>query len=146
MQPKLRIPLNEVNGDSVSRRILKVADFVTCVWCRLWAEVLDICLAYMQFTHTHTHSHLMALFLGEPVPVCISLETDNHASTPPLKFYTGRMPFLPPNQQHQSTEGYTQFTRTILDRDGFAIQRSRVPFLATPVIGNTLWRECLQNW
>ena len=37
--------------------------------------------------------------------VCISLQTDNHASTPPLKFFTGRMPFLPPNQQHQSTEG-----------------------------------------
>jgi len=37
--------------------------------------------------------------------VCTSLQTDNHASTPPLKFFTGRMPFLPPNQQHQSTEG-----------------------------------------
>jgi len=37
--------------------------------------------------------------------VCISLQTENHASTPPLSFYTGRMPFLPPNQQRQSTEG-----------------------------------------
>jgi len=37
--------------------------------------------------------------------VCISLQTDNQASTPPLKFFTGRMPFLPPNQQRQSTEG-----------------------------------------
>jgi len=37
--------------------------------------------------------------------VCTSLQTDNHASTPPLSFYTGRMPFLPPNQQCQSTEG-----------------------------------------
>ena len=37
--------------------------------------------------------------------VCISLQTDNHASTPPLKFFTGRMLFLPPNQQRQSTEG-----------------------------------------
>jgi len=35
---------------------------------------------------------------------CTSLQTDNHASTTPL-FFTGRMPFLPPNQQHQSTEG-----------------------------------------
>jgi len=33
------------------------------------------------------------------------LQADNHASTPPLSFFTGRMPFLPPNQQHQSTEG-----------------------------------------
>jgi len=31
--------------------------------------------------------------------VCISLQTDNHASTPPLEsFFTGRMPFLLPNQ------------------------------------------------
>jgi len=37
--------------------------------------------------------------------VRISLQTDNDASTPPLKFFTGWMPFLPPNQQHQSTEG-----------------------------------------
>jgi len=39
------------------------------------------------------------------MPVCTSLQTDNHASTPPLSFFTGWMPFLPPNQQRQSTEG-----------------------------------------
>jgi len=37
--------------------------------------------------------------------VCTSLHTDNHTSTPPLSSFTGRMPFLPPNQQRQSTEG-----------------------------------------
>jgi len=37
--------------------------------------------------------------------VCISLQTDNHSSTPPLSFFSGRMPFLPSNQQCQSTEG-----------------------------------------
>jgi len=36
--------------------------------------------------------------------VCTLLQTDNHTSTPPL-FFTGWMPFLPPNQQRQSTEG-----------------------------------------
>jgi len=36
--------------------------------------------------------------------VCISLQTDNHVSTV-TQFFTGRMPFLPPNQQRQSTEG-----------------------------------------
>ena len=36
--------------------------------------------------------------------VCTSVQTDNHASTPTL-FFTGRMPFLLPNQQRQSTEG-----------------------------------------
>jgi len=43
--------------------------------------------------------------------VCTSLQTDNHASTSPL-FFTGRMPFLPPNQQRQSTEGATQKANT----------------------------------
>ena len=41
--------------------------------------------------------------------VCISLQTDNHASTPPLSFLqAGRhgMPYRRPNQQCQSTEGY----------------------------------------
>jgi len=37
--------------------------------------------------------------------VCTLLQTDSHASTSPLSFFTGRMPFLPPNQQCQSTEG-----------------------------------------
>ena len=36
--------------------------------------------------------------------VCTSLQTDNYASNPPFSF-TGRMPFLSPNQQHQSSEG-----------------------------------------
>ena len=42
--------------------------------------------------------------------VCTSLQTDNHANTSPLWFFTGRMPFLPPNQQRQSTEGNLQST------------------------------------
>ena len=37
--------------------------------------------------------------------VSTSLQTYNRASTSLLKFFTGRMPFLPPNQQCQSTEG-----------------------------------------
>ena len=41
----------------------------------------------------------------EHMQVCTSLQTDNHARTPPLSFFTGRMPFLSPNQQRQSTEG-----------------------------------------
>ena len=46
--------------------------------------------------------------------VCTSLQTDNHASTPPLSFFTGRVPFLPPNQQHQSTEGIHTFTYLLI--------------------------------
>ena len=44
----------------------------------------------------------------EHMQVCTSLQTDNHTSTPPLCFFTGRMPFLLPNQQHQSTEGKSE--------------------------------------
>ena len=45
--------------------------------------------------------------------VCTLLQADNHASTPPVSFFTGRMPFLLPNQQHQSTEG-TEYLEVIL--------------------------------
>jgi len=43
--------------------------------------------------------YLLKLYTAMPV------QTDNHASTPPHSFFTGRMPFLPPSQQRQSTEG-----------------------------------------
>jgi len=80
-------------------------------------------------THTHTHTRLSALFRdcpGQPVRVkpiwillkqewqwhqlghmqdCTSLQTDNHASHPTIQFFTGRMSFLPPNQQRQCAEG-----------------------------------------
>jgi len=49
--------------------------------------------------------------------VCISLQTDNHASTPPLSFFTGWMPFLPPNQQHQSTEGIVLLSSCCINRN-----------------------------
>jgi len=52
--------------------------------------------------------------------VCTSLQTDNHASTPPLSFFTGRMPFLPPNQQRQSTEGKTWINNSIIKTDSSA--------------------------
>ena len=83
--------------------------------------------------HTHTHAHLMALlpeFLGEQkgktnldfteardsgwqwhqlghMQICTSLQTDTPAPT--IQIFTGRMPFLPPNQQRQSTEGNNYF-------------------------------------
>jgi len=39
---------------------------------------------------------------------CTSLQTDNHANISPRQFFTTWMPFLPPNQQRQSTEGHPQ--------------------------------------
>ena len=88
---------------------------------------------YSNCTHTHTHTHpFHGLFSGTTrvgqyqkgktnldfteardserqwhqlghMQVCTSLQTDDHASIPPV--FTGRMPFLLPNQQRQSTEG-----------------------------------------
>jgi len=92
-------------------------------------------------SHTHTHTCLTALFPGttqvsryqkgetnldfaeardsewqwhqlEHMQVCTSLQTDNHANTPPLSFLQASLPFLPPNQQRQSTEG-TDLNHTI---------------------------------
>jgi len=45
--------------------------------------------------------------------VSTSLQTDNHASTPPLSFFTGRMPFLSPNQQRQRTVRNTKKSSSI---------------------------------
>jgi len=48
--------------------------------------------------------------------VCTSLQTDNHAST---QFFTDRMPFLPPSQQHQSTEGSSRHHRYDSDNNNY---------------------------
>ena len=86
-------------------------------------------------THTYTHTHLTARFSGTTrvsqyqkgktnldfteardsewqwhqlghMQVCTSIQTDNHPyQHPTAQFFTGRMPFLLPNQQRQSTEG-----------------------------------------
>jgi len=72
--------------------------------------------------HTHTHTHTGTRkaktnldfteardsewqwhLLGH-MQVCTSLQTDT-TPAPHRSFFTGRMPFLPPNQQRQSTEG-----------------------------------------
>ena len=86
-------------------------------------------------THTQTHTRtcltaLLQVYPGEPVPeakpiwillkqetvrgsgiswaVCKSAPRSRQITTPAPHhsvFFTGRMPFLPPNQQRQSTEG-----------------------------------------
>ena len=102
--------------------------FVLCICVSDKQSKTLLCLI-----QTHTHTRLTALFPWLPgwagtrkvtpiwillfksrdsewqwhqlgyVQVCTSLHTGNHANTPPLSFFTGRMHFLPPNQQHQST-------------------------------------------
>ena len=46
----------------------------------------------------------ISLKLDRVQVLCTLLQTDNHASTSSLKFFTDWMLFLPPDQQHQSTE------------------------------------------
>jgi len=102
-----------------------------CPSCRPTNSVKALKAVHNTHTHTHTHPFNGPLSGSTQVSryqktnldfteardsewqwhqlghmqVCTSLQTDNHTSTPPLSFFTGRMPFLPPNQQHQSTEG-----------------------------------------
>ena len=45
----------------------------------------------------------------------LHLIPDNHANIPPLSFFTGRMPFLPPNQQRQSTfTSYLNYLKSVI--------------------------------
>ena len=68
-----------------------------------WYQKDKTNLDFTEARHSEWHWHQ----LGH-MQVCTSLQTDNHASTPPLSFFTDQMPFLPPNQQRQSTEGKHQ--------------------------------------
>jgi len=67
--------------------------------------------------------------------VCTSYQTDNHASTSPFSFFTRRMPFLSPKQQHQSTEGITQCKQNVVKKfpqkaasQGGALLPQKCPF------------------
>jgi len=53
--------------------------------------------------------------------LCTSLQTDNHASTSSLNFFTGRMLFMTPNQKCQRTEGikFSKTSRTIAKSTNF---------------------------
>ena len=73
-------------------------------------------------THAHTHTHTFNGPLSGTTRVsryqsgsaiswtiCKSAPCSRQITTPSptTQFFTGRMPFLPPNQQRQSTEGYS---------------------------------------
>ena len=54
--------------------------------------------------------------------VCTSLQTDNHTSTPPIRFLQAGCPSCRPNQQRQSTEGTsvkTVLRRNVVHDEGF---------------------------
>ena len=45
--------------------------------------------------------------------ICTSPKSDNHASTTLLSFFTGRIPFLLPNQRRPSTEDMFNITENV---------------------------------
>ena len=73
--------------------------------------------------------------------VCTSLQTDNHTSTPPLGLFTGRMPFLPPDQQRQGTKGLSLVNQCLfqafLGGRGFpASPQNTVPVIGCQIVCN----------
>ena len=98
-----------------------------------WLVIVWLCVCFRIMAHTHTHTRLTALFPGLPgwagirkvKPIWILLKQETVSGSgiswaickcasrsrqitmpgPTTQFFTGRMPFLPPNQQCQSTEG-----------------------------------------
>jgi len=61
--------------------------------------------------------------------VCTSPQTDNHASTHHSVF-TGQMPFLPPNQQRQNTEGSAHYSIEIFQNQNFPKPTNHIPGLS----------------
>ena len=122
---------NENTQRTLTKRTFDHVTLVKRQTCRCIAATVRLA-TMLTYTHTHTHPFNGPLSgttrvsryqkgkynlefteakdsewqwhqLGR-MQVCTSLQTDNHASTPPLSYFTSRMPFLSPNQQHQSTE------------------------------------------
>ena len=59
-------------------------------------------------THAHTHTHTPVAVASSGPCASLHLAPDREPRQhPTTQFFTGRMPFLPPKQQHQSTEGTT---------------------------------------
>jgi len=103
--------------------------------------------SFLYFTHTHTHTHtrLTALCPGLPrwvgtrmvKPIWILLKQETVSGSgiswamcksaprsrqittpvPHRSVFAGRMPFLPPNQQRQSTEGHFTVCRNMINRN-----------------------------
>jgi len=64
--------------------------------------------------------------------MCTSLQMDNHISSSSHKYFTGRMPFLMPNKQRQSTEGKDP---------------KRTPCSNNPVTASFhVWAHCTYGW
>ena len=113
--------LHESTGGVERRRdvIVHVVVDVIVVIFGLWRQRVHVGWRRLLALHIYTHARLTALFPGLPKRQWVAVASAGpYASLylapdrqshqyPTALFFTGRMPFLPPNQQHQSTEGYT---------------------------------------
>ena len=75
----------------------KIAKYIYQIYNTLW---------FKNWTHVIFSNYFKKYWhqLGR-MQACTLLQTDNHVSTQRLKLFTGHMPFLPANQQCQSTQG-----------------------------------------
>ena len=99
-------------------------EFIKNVICGLYVQQVDKCQRFRAYSLFSDTTRVSWYWKGKTnldfteardsewqwhqlghMQVCTLLQTDNHTSNPPLSFFTGWMPFLPPNQQRQSTEG-----------------------------------------
>ena len=76
----------------------------------------------------------------------LHLIPDNHANIPPLSFFTGRMPFLPPNQQRQSTEGTTSTLYWVLSTPLPGLLTTFAKSIANNDTNTLCWNYCLYQY
>ena len=77
----------------------------------------------------------MAVESAGHMQICTSLQTDNHASTPSLGLFTGRMPFLPPDQQRQGTKGLSLVNQCLFQASFWGEWIPPSPQNTVPLIG-----------
>ena len=135
VEPKVRINCYTVIN-TVTHKLKNVlyAVFSSLPWKASWSRgTSSTCVCGPHTPHSHQHNRFMALFPGPPGRAGArrelldfmvqgkinrgrhtdhtagrhSIQTNQCPPPPSPHIFTGRMPFLPPNQQCQSTEGNT---------------------------------------
>jgi len=84
--------------------------------------------------------HCMATTLGQTLTDRHSIQTKQCPPPSPPCFFTGWMPFLPPNQQCQSTEG------NILTYTDSVKESKRVPGLTNPRMAASIMPDGILGW
>ena len=98
--------------------------FTTIIQLNLRSPAPPARVLFNTHTRLHTHTHLFNCPFSVTIQVSryqkgkTNLDfTETRDSHPTAQFFTGRMPFLPPNQQRQSTEGKVWLKWTNINPD-----------------------------